>query len=104
MSTYERRGLLELGGIVLFTPATFAVAIAIVVGMPVVALHRSFSSGMTNGGVAWGVLGFGWLAVVANAAIRNRETRGWLTLLLIGWVAVVVRAVLRVLGFARDDA
>jgi hypothetical protein len=28
---------------------------------------------MTTGGVASSVLGFGWLAVLANAAIRNRE-------------------------------
>jgi hypothetical protein len=71
-----------------FSFACFALAITIVAGMPALAIVRAWQNGFTPGGVLWGALAALFLAVLAQAVVRDRETRGWIVFLLFGWVSV----------------
>lgn len=98
MSEEPRTTPLQLLMIVLFGVAYFALAAAIVVVLPAVAILRAWESGFTPWGVLWGAFAALFLAVLLQALVRDRETRGWVVFFLFGWVALfplVARALRR---------
>lgn len=98
MSEEPRTTPLQLLMIVLFGVAYFALAVAIVVVLPAVAILRAWESGFTPWGVLWGAFAALFLAVLLQALVRDRETRGWVVFFLFGWVALfplVARALRR---------
>ena len=69
-----------------FTLATFLLAFIFIIGVPALAIVRAWDKGLTLQGVLWGSVAAVWLGLLLVAVIRDRETRGWMAFLLVGWV------------------
>ena len=88
MTEESRMTPLQLLLMVVFGFAYFALAVAIVVVLPAVAIVRAWESGFTPWDVLWGAFAALFLALLGQALVRDRETRGWIVFFLFGWVAV----------------
>lgn len=72
-----------------YTLASVLLAFILVIGLPALAIARAWSEGLTVQGVLWGSVAAVWLGLLVLAVIRDRETRGWMTFLLVGWVFLI---------------
>jgi len=98
VSSEPRRTPLEIAAIAVFGAAYFILGFAFLVGLPAVAIMRASQHGATIIGVLWGTFAVLFIGMVAQAIIRDRETRGWITFLAFGWLGVfpmIARAVRR---------
>jgi hypothetical protein len=98
VSSEPRRTPLELAAIAVFSAASFILGFAFLVGLPTVAIMRASQYGATVSGVLWGTFAVLFIGMVLQAAIRDRETRGWVGFLAFGWLGVfpaIARAVRR---------
>ena len=98
MSSEPRRTPLEIAAIAVFSAAYFILGFAFLVGVPSVAIMRASQHGATIIGLLWGAFAVLFIAMVAQAVIRDRETRGWIMFLAFGWLGVfpmIARAVRR---------
>ena len=69
-----------------YTLATFLLAFTLIIGVPALAIVRAWGKGLTLQGVLWGSAAAVWVGLLLVAVIRDRETRGWMAFLLVGWV------------------
>ena len=72
-----------------YTLASFLLAFVLIIGLPALAIVRAWNEGLTPQGVLWGSAAGVWLGLLLTAVIRDRETRGWITFLLGGWVLLI---------------
>jgi hypothetical protein len=68
------------------TVVTFALAAALIIGVPAIFVVRALDEGATFRGLIWAGLAAGWIGFVLQGVIRDAETRGWIAFMLIGWV------------------
>jgi hypothetical protein len=71
------------------TVVTFALAAALMIGVPAIFVVRALDEGATIRGLIWGSLAAGWIGFVLQGVIRDAETRGWVAFVLIGWVVYI---------------
>ena len=90
----------DLAVVVLDAPAGVAPA-ALTLGVPALLLIRAVAEGATTWGLVWGAAGAVWIGALLRAAIRDRETRGWLVFALIGWVSYIRPLLRRLVVAAR---
>ena len=98
MTEDSRMTPLQVLMMMVFGVMYFTLALAIIVVLPAVAIVRAWESGFTPWGVLWGAFAALFLALLVQALVRDRETRGWIVFFLFGWVAVfplVARALRR---------
>jgi uncharacterized membrane protein len=88
MAEQPRRAPTELAAIALFSIASFALALTITVGLPALGVVRAWQNGLTVSGLLWGAFAALFVAALAYAIVRDRETRGWVAFLLLGWLNV----------------
>lgn len=88
MTEKPRTTPLQVLMMVVFGLLYFTLALAIVVLLPAVAIVRAWESGFAPWGVLWGTFAVLFLALLVQALVRDRETRGWIVFFLFGWVAV----------------
>jgi len=86
------------------TLATFLAGAALVAGVPTVFVLYALGADSLLGRVAWAVIAAGWVGIVLHAVIRDREARGWIVFILVGWVAVVPAAARLAVRFVRRAA
>lgn len=78
------RTKLEFVYIVGFTILTLVLAAALTLGVPALLLIRPVNEGAILPGLMWGAAGVVWITALVYAMVRDRATRGWLVLALIG--------------------
>ena len=82
----------ELATVVAVVLATFLAGAALIAGVPTVFALYALGADSSLGRAAWAALAVGWVGIVLYAVIRDREARGWIALILVGWLAVVPAA------------
>ena len=98
MAEREPRRKRELAYIVAYAILMLAFGFALTVGVPALLLFRAIDEGATAWGLASGVVGVAWIAVLGYAALSDRETRGWVAFALVGWLFYLWPLLRRLLG------
>jgi hypothetical protein len=92
-----RRTRRELAVIAVTTVLTLVLGFAVLVGPVAIALFWLDREGITAFTVVWLVIAGAWVLLLANAAIRDAETRGWIAVALFGWLAFLAASARRLL-------
>jgi hypothetical protein len=98
---HPKRTKLELAYMVAVTAVTFALAAALIIGVPALFVVRALDEGATIRGLIGGGLAAAWIGFVLQGVIRDAETRGWVAFLLIGWVFYIPSLLRRAIDATR---
>ena len=77
-------GGVEAALIAVYSVTTIAAGLAWTIGLPLLALWRLRQDGLTPLTAVLLAVGAGWLLLVLFAAVRDRQTRGWILFGLVG--------------------
>lgn len=84
-----------------YAVAVSAFALVFTVGVPAILLLRALDAGLTVSGILSGAIAAVWLAVLVLALVTDREARGWIVFLLLGWILALPAAARRLVALVR---